>query len=101
MLINNENEEENDRSEIQCDKVARTKERKKKKVTVIKVKGKVEDEKEIGAIRLFSVNCNGFGPCSQSKISQTKEISTGRNTNGLTISSSDVRWNVKNKTNMV
>ena len=65
-----------------------------------KVKGKVEYEKELGVVRLFSENCNGFKLCLESKIDQIK-MSTVRNTDGLMISSSDARWNSKNETNVV
>ena len=44
-LINNHNEEENGRSETQCDKLRHTNERKNKKENVIKAKETVEDEK--------------------------------------------------------
>ena len=93
-LINKYNEEENDRSETQFDKLTCAKERENKKV-------KVEDEKEIRLVRLFSANYNGFGSCSESKINQIKEMSMVRNMDGLVISSSDVRWKAKNETNMV
>ena len=55
------------------------------------MKVKIEDEKEVGVVRLFSRNCNGFGPYSESKIDQIKEMNTVRNIDGLMISSSDVR----------
>ena len=69
----------------------------KKKVDKIKDKGKVEDVKEEGVVRLLSVNFNGFGICSAGKIEQLKVMSKLRNTDGLMISSSDIRWNVKNQ----
>ena len=51
----------------ESDKIVKKNERIKKKVDRIKVKRKVEDEKEEGVVRLFSVNFNGFGPYSESK----------------------------------
>ena len=44
-LMNNNNEEVNDRCESKCDEVINENERKKKKVDAIKVKVKAEDEK--------------------------------------------------------
>ena len=78
----------------------KTNERIKKKVDKIKVKGKVEEDKEEGVVRFFSINFNGFGPWPESKIEQMKVMSKLRNTDLLMISSSDVRWNVKNEMKM-
>ena len=93
-MSNDENQQElNEMCASERDKAMKKNERIKKKVDKTKVKGKVEDEKEEGVVRLFSANCNAFGPCSESKINQTKEMSKLRNVDGLMISSSDVHWN--------
>ena len=68
---------------------------------MIKLKGKVGDEKEIGIVRLFSVNCNGFGLLLESKSNQIKKMSMVRNIDNSMISSSDVYWNAKYESNMV
>ena len=56
--------------------------------------------KEEGAVRLFSVNCNGFGPHSEGKIEQLKVVGKIRNIDGLMITLSGVRCNVKNEIKM-
>ena len=72
----------------------------RRRVDVTKVKGKIEEVKDEGVVRLFSVNCNGLGPQSSGKIEQIKKESKMRKIDGVMISSSDVRWNVKNKAMM-
>ena len=72
----------------------------KEKVDKIKVKGKLEDYKVEGVVRLFSENWNGNGLHSEGKTDQIKVMSKLRNINVLMISSSDVRWNDKNETKM-
>ena len=101
VINNNTEQEAKDRCNVKCDKVIKINERIKKKLDTIKVKGKEADDKEEGVVRLFSPNCNGFGPHSEGKIEKTKEMSKLRNINGLKISSSDARWNVKNEIKMV
>ena len=91
----------NERFEMQCNKVINARESKNKKSKCDKSKGKVEDEKELGVVKLFYANYDGFGPCSESKSHLIKEISTVRNRDRSMISSSDTGWNVKNETNMV
>ena len=97
MSNDDDEKEANDACDSRSDKATKKNERTKRKEDKMKVKGKVEDEKEEGVVRLFSANFNGFGPCSESKIDQTKETSKLRNMDGLMASSSDVRWNVRNE----
>ena len=59
--------------EIECDERSINKVRhntcgRKRRVDVTNVKGKTEEIKEEEVVRLFSVNCNGIGPQSSSKI---------------------------------
>ena len=61
---NNDEQEVNDKCDSESDKLIKNNERIKRIVDKIKVKGKVEDEKEEGVVRLFSAICNGFGPYS-------------------------------------
>ena len=56
--------------------------------------------KEEGVVRLFSVNCNGFGTHSEAKNEQLKVMSKIKNTDGSMITFSDVRWNVKHEIKM-
>ena len=73
---NNDDEQEaNETCDRESDKITKKIETIKKELDRTKVKGKVEDEKEEGVVRLFSVNCNRFGPYSESKINPIKEIS--------------------------
>ena len=91
METNSDDEEQegNETCEGERDEVTKKKERNRNKVSRTKVKGKVEEDKEDGVVRLFSANCNGLGPHAVSKIDQTMNSSELRKTDGLTISSSD------------
>ena len=68
----------------------------RKRVEKINGKGKLDDVNEEVVVRLFSVNCNGFGPHSEGKIEKLKLMSKIRKIDGLMIRSSDVRCNVRN-----
>ena len=50
----------------------------RRRVDVMKVKGKIEEVKDEGVVRLFSVNCNGLGPQSSCKLEQIKKESKMR-----------------------
>ena len=50
------------------------------------MKGKIDDVKEEGVVRFFSVNCNGLGPHLAGKIKQLKQMSKLRKLDGLMIS---------------
>ena len=90
-VINNDNKQEvKDRCETNRNKVTKMNARIRKKVDKIKVKGKVDDVKEELVVRLFSTNCNSFGPHSEGKIEQLKVMSKIRKIDGLMIYSSDV-----------
>ena len=66
--------------------------RRRQRCGEIKVEGGVTEIKNKGITRLFSVNCNGFGPGSTDKIDQVIRESKSRNVDGAMISSSDTRW---------
>ena len=93
IVRNNKNveNEDNEAGEIN-NKVNNQQERKRNKVDRIRVKGVVEVEKGEGVVRMFSVNCNGLGPCAKGKLDQIIDASKSRKTDSLLISSSDVRW---------
>ena len=99
---NNDDEQEvKEMFDSESDKVIKKNERNKKKVDRMKVKGKLENVKEEGVVRLFCVNCNGFRPYSESKINQIKDMSKLRNIDSLMISSSDVQRNYRNEMKMI
>ena len=100
MSSNNEEQEGNEACEDKSEKVTKQKERNRSKFDRKKVKGKVEEDKEDGVVRLFSVNCNGLRPRAASKIDQTMDSSERRKTDGLMTSSSDIRWSEHDENKM-
>ena len=102
MVMSNDNNEQevNETRDIESDETTKKTEGRKKKVDRTKVKGKVEDDKEEEVVRLFSVNFNGFGPCSESKMNQIADSSKLRKIDGLLTSSSNVWWNRRNENRM-
>ena len=65
---NDMKQEEKDSHEINSNDESQKKIRRRKIVDAMKVKVKLDDVKEEGIVRLFSVNCNGLGPHSAGKI---------------------------------
>ena len=96
-LMNNEKKQEEKYSyETNCNNEIQNNTRIGKRADKIKVKGKVDDVKEEGVVRLFLANCNGFGPHSEGKIEQLKVMSKIIKVDRLMVSSSDIRCNAKN-----
>ena len=101
----NEQSADVNQEEITCNEKRNNNEKKNNsgrrcRVDAIKFKGKIDEVKDEGVVRLFSVNCNGLGPQSSCKLEQIKKESNVRKIDGVMISSSDARWNMKNKTMM-
>ena len=61
--------------------------RNRRRCDEIKVKGLVQKKKDQSVTRLFSVNCNGFGPRSNDKIDQIIRESRKRIIDGVLIRS--------------
>ena len=66
--------------------------RRRQRCNEIKFKGGVNKNKDKGVTRLFSVNCDGFGPESSDNIDQVIKESEDRDIYGIMISSSDTRY---------
>ena len=58
-----------------------------------KVKGKVEDDKDEGVVRLFYTNPNGFGPDKYEKIQMVLQSQQRMLFDGIFLSSPDRSWN--------
>ena len=97
--VNEENEEIGNEVNIvrRENRSVEVRSRRRQRCGEIKVKGGVTEIKNKGITRLFSVNCNGFGPGSNDKIDQVIRESKRRNIDGAMISSSDTRWGTVNK----
>ena len=66
----------------------------------IKIKGRVDKEKRQGTERLFVVNCDGFGPdkgTQSLKVHQLSDETEKKKLDGILISSSDIRWNIRSR----
>ena len=82
--------------EIEESRVSERRSVKRQRCGEIKVKGGVVKVKDKGTMRLFSVDCNGFGPGSSDKIDQIIRESKRRHVDGIMISLSDTRWGTVN-----
>ena len=61
------NQEEKHSQETNSINERQNKNRRRKRVVAMKVKGEIDDVKEEGVVSLFSINCNGVGPHSAGK----------------------------------
>ena len=69
--------------EIECDETSNNNERqinsiRRCRVDEMKLKGKLDEVKDNGVVRLFSVNCNELGLHSSSKLEQIQKESKHR-----------------------
>ena len=63
-------------------------------------KDEIDKIKDEGATMLLAVNCDGIGPCSLSKNSQSNDKTRKSKTDGALMRSSDTRWTACSKTTM-
>ena len=66
--------------------------KRRKRCDAIKVKVRANKNEEKVVVRFFPVNCNGFGPRSNSKIEQVIKERKRRDVDEILISSSCARW---------